>query len=84
MLVRERGPVGSPGRAAFKHGLAEVDRFPQAQLLHRLFECRSRSLDGELAPQDAACVPVGPVDRERYRGGLDVFGELDRLSPRCI
>ena len=57
---------------AFHKGLASFNAFTHAQLLHRLFECRSRQLSGELrAP-------------EGYLSGLliasDVHGALRMLS----
>jgi 2-dehydro-3-deoxygalactonokinase len=57
---------------AFKNGLASFNAFPHAQLLHRLFECRSRQLSGELRAPAA------------YLSGLliasDVHGALRMLS----
>ena len=53
-------------------GLARFNSFPHAQLLHRLFECRSRQLSGELGAPAA------------YLSGLviasDVHGALRVLS----
>jgi len=74
VLVRERGGAPDARAPAFKLGLAEVDRFPQAQLLHRLFECRSRGLAGELVPQDVASFLSGLLIASDIAGGLDVFG----------
>ena len=73
VLVRERGPVGAGRTAAFQQGLAQIGRFPQAQLLHRLFECRARSLDGELAPQDAAAFLSGLLIANDIGGALSVL-----------
>ncbi len=73
VLVRERGAVDSSGAAAFSRGLAEVERFSLAQVLHRLFECRSRSLMGELAPQEAAAFLSGLLIASDIAGALDVF-----------
>jgi 2-dehydro-3-deoxygalactonokinase len=59
---------------AFKEGLARFNDAPQAQLLHRLFECRSRQLCGELRAPSA----------DAYLSGLliasDVQGALSFLS----
>jgi 2-dehydro-3-deoxygalactonokinase len=59
---------------AFKEGLAHFGKFPDAQLLHRLFECRSRQLSGELGAQTT----------DAYVSGLliasDVLGALRLLS----
>jgi 2-dehydro-3-deoxygalactonokinase len=75
VLVRPINAAGATIDAGtFKEGLAQVGKFPQAQLLHRLFECRSRRLSGELAAQSA----------EAYLSGLliasDVEGALSVLS----
>ena len=49
VLVGKHGSVETGiHAAAFKDGLASFNAFPHAQLLHRLFECRSRQLSGEL------------------------------------
>ena len=73
VLIRERGPVGAAGTAAFQQGLAQIGRFPKAQLLHRLFECRARSLDGELAPQQAAAFLSGLLIANDIAGALSVL-----------
>jgi 2-dehydro-3-deoxygalactonokinase len=75
VLVRPLGEAGAAIDAgAFKDGVASVREFPEAQLLHRLFECRSRRLSGELA----AHMP------EAYMSGLliatDVLGALGLLA----
>jgi 2-dehydro-3-deoxygalactonokinase len=75
VLVGERAAAGSADAGvAFEQGLAQFNRFPRAQLLHQLFECRSRRLSGELAATDAA----------GYLSGLliasDISGALALLS----
>lgn len=59
---------------AFDEGVAQFHRNPEAQLLHRLFECRSRRLAGEL-PESATA---------DYLSGLliasDVAGALRALA----
>jgi 2-dehydro-3-deoxygalactonokinase len=75
VLVRERSSVTDTGMAgAFQRGLAQFERFPQAQLMHRLFECRSRSLDGELAPQDVAAFLSGLLIASDIAGALTTLG----------
>ena len=71
VLVRERGDVSG---AAFKQGLTQFARFPAAQLLHRLFECRSRSLAGELVPRDAAAFLSGLLVASDIAGALAALG----------
>jgi 2-dehydro-3-deoxygalactonokinase len=75
VLVRKRDGVGDAIDVnAFREGLANFRKFPDAQLLHRLFECRSRQLSGELAAQTT----------DAYLSGLliasDVLGALRLLS----
>jgi 2-dehydro-3-deoxygalactonokinase len=63
--------------AAFRLALGRFNEFPQADVLHRLFECRSRPLSGEFATASA----------DAYLSGLliaaDVAGALRALAP-CI
>jgi 2-dehydro-3-deoxygalactonokinase len=73
VLVRERGAGDSSSSPAFKLGLAQVERFSLAQVLHRLFECRSRTLEGQLAPQEAAAFLSGLLIASDIAGALDVF-----------
>jgi 2-dehydro-3-deoxygalactonokinase len=72
VLVREGGEVSG---AAFGNGLQQFARFPRAQLLDRLFECRSRTLDGELAPHEAAAFLSGLLVASDIAGALETFGE---------
>jgi len=79
VLVGERAPPVTPeSAAAFAAGLAEFNRVPAAQLLHRLFESRSRRLSGELAEPAAA----------PYLSGLlvasDVAGALATFDPTAV
>lgn len=71
VLVRERGEVTVD---AFRQGLAQFERFPAAQLVHRLFECRSRSLAGELAARDAASFLSGLLVASDIAGAKAAFG----------
>jgi 2-dehydro-3-deoxygalactonokinase len=73
VLVRERGEFSA---AAFRKGLGQFGRFPRAQLLDRLFECRSRTLDGELAPADAAAFLSGLLVASDIAGAREAFGEI--------
>jgi 2-dehydro-3-deoxygalactonokinase len=75
VLLRDRTEAGAvDGGIAFEEGLAQFNEFPRAQLLHRLFECRARRLNGDLSPQAAAA----------YLSGLliasDISGALQLLS----
>ncbi len=71
VLVRERGAVSEE---AFRQGLAQFARFPAAQLVHRLFECRSRGLAGELAPHDAAAFLSGLLVASDIAGAMAALG----------
>ena len=73
VLVRERGEVTDD---AFRNGLEQFARFPRAQLLDRLFECRSRSLAGELAARDATALLSGLLVASDIAGALETLGEL--------
>ena len=56
VLVRDVQQSADPTMtedAAFTRGLQEIMRFPNAGLLHRIFESRSRRLSGELSSGDA-------------------------------
>jgi len=74
----ESVPLGAAefDAAAFSEGLAQFLRFPEAPLLHRLFECRARRLSGELGA-------LGSAD---FLSGLliasDVNGALRLLAAR--
>jgi 2-dehydro-3-deoxygalactonokinase len=46
-------PAAVSDGAGFARGLEQVRLFPEADLLQRVFQCRSRRLTGDLAPQDA-------------------------------
>jgi len=58
----------------FEHGLMQVRRFPTASLLHRLFECRSRRLTGDLAPEDAMPLLSGMLIASDVQGAMRLFG----------
>lgn len=75
VLVRKpAGAADAIDMDAFKEGLARCGEFPQAQLLHRLFECRSRQLAGELKTSAADAFLSGLLI------GSDVQGALGTLS----
>ena len=81
VLVRERGrDLDLAVTPAFRRGLAEVERFSQAQLLHRLFECRGRSLNGELAPKDVAAFLSGLLIATDIAGALSLFASSPGMS----
>ena len=71
VLVRERSDV-TPD--AFRAGLEQFERFPRAQLLHRLFECRSRNLNAELEPHKVSAFLSGLLVASDIAGALETLG----------
>jgi 2-dehydro-3-deoxygalactonokinase len=55
---------------AFEQGLAQFNDYPQAQLLHRLFECRARRLDGEFGVRAGAAFLSGLLVASDISGAL--------------
>ena len=68
-------PAAAANGAAFARGLEQVRQFPDADLLQRLFQCRSRRLQGDLAPRDAGEFLSGLLI------GADVQGALRLMTP---
>jgi 2-dehydro-3-deoxygalactonokinase len=64
-------------QVAFKRGVAEVARYPRAQLLHRIFECRSRPLTKDLYAEESASYLSGVLIASDVRGALEVFTDVD-------
>ena len=55
ILVRNpQGTDPAADASAFEKGIADLSEFPEAQILHKLFECRSRLLNGEFPAHAAA------------------------------
>jgi len=84
ILSRHSVLVG-PSPAAADHGgftraLEHVRRFPEADILHLLFETRSRKLAGELKPQDAADYLSGLIIGRDAAGALRLFPDAQHLS----
>jgi 2-dehydro-3-deoxygalactonokinase len=61
----------------FEHGLMQIQRFPAASLLHRLFECRSRRLTGDLRSEDAMPLLSGMLIASDVQGAVRLFGAPD-------
>jgi 2-dehydro-3-deoxygalactonokinase len=61
--------------AAFARGLEQVRRFPQADLLQRIFQCRSRRLTSDLAAHEASGFMSGLVI------GSDAHAALRLMAP---
>ncbi len=76
VLLRDRTDGGAvTGDGGFAEGLAQFNAFPQAQLLHRLFECRARRLNGDLLPQATAAYLSGLLIASDIRGALPMLSE---------
>lgn len=60
--------------AAFEAGVKRFNDFPHTQVLHRLFECRSRMLSGELGARSAVSFLSGLLIAADVSGALQVFG----------
>jgi len=74
VLVADRaGADALDGGAGFERGLAESARFPHAQLVHRIFECRSRRLTGDLQADATASYLSGLLIASDVRGALALF-----------
>ena len=76
-----RGPQGTDAAAekkAFEQGVADSAGFPEAQILHRLFECRSRQLHGEFPAHASASYLSGMLIAS------DVYNALRALSDAAI
>lgn len=67
------GGVAIDEGAAFDRGVAEVRRFTHVNLLHRLFESRSRRVAGELDAKEAAPFLSGMLIAADVQGALNVF-----------
>jgi 2-dehydro-3-deoxygalactonokinase len=84
VLVCNRGTHDGADSAAFRKGMAHFNEFPQAQLLHRLFECRARQLSGELTAQAAEAYLSGLLIASDVHGALRLLPESVTASPICL
>ena len=82
VLVREPGPADSGASPAFERALLEFERFSSAQVLHRLFECRSRMLAGNLQSHEAAPFLSGLLIASDVAGALSLFAPT--LQSRAV
>jgi 2-dehydro-3-deoxygalactonokinase len=84
VLVRNRGIHDGAETEAFTKGLARFHEFPQAQLLHRLFECRARQLSGELTASAAEAYLSGLLIASDVHGALDLLPDSATARPICL
>jgi 2-dehydro-3-deoxygalactonokinase len=76
VLVRDHADdEGMLENGAFTAALKRFGDCPQGQILHRLFECRSRLLSGELAAHDASAYLSGLLIAFDVGGALQLFAE---------
>ena len=66
----------------FAKGLANFNEFPDAQVLHRLFECRSRQLSGEFEAHAASSYLSGMLIASDVHGALRVLSSAG--TPRTV
>jgi 2-dehydro-3-deoxygalactonokinase len=67
---------------AFAAGLARFNEFPHAELLHRLFECRSRQLSGEFGVATATAYLSGLLVASDVHGALSLL--TDAIAARSV
>jgi 2-dehydro-3-deoxygalactonokinase len=75
VLVRDRDPEQCVAGEWFANGLQAFARLPGAPLLHRLFECRSRRLNGEFTAQQSAAYLSGLLIASDVSGALHAFSD---------
>jgi 2-dehydro-3-deoxygalactonokinase len=84
ILIRNRGSHDATEPLAFTKGLAHFNEFPQAQLLHRLFECRARQLSGELTASAAEAYLSGLLIASDVHGALRLLPDSATARPICV
>jgi 2-dehydro-3-deoxygalactonokinase len=83
VLLRKHGAMAAEVDAdGFTNGLERFNEFPQAELLHRLFECRSRQLSGEFSLPTAAGYLSGLLVASDVQGALRALAEA--LTGRSV
>jgi 2-dehydro-3-deoxygalactonokinase len=66
---------------AFEEGVKRFNDFPQTPILHRLFECRSRLLNGELGVRHATSFLSGLLIATDVGGALQVLADSQLKPP---
>jgi 2-dehydro-3-deoxygalactonokinase len=85
VLLRKPGRTAAAlDTNAFAKGLAHFKEFPQAELLHRLFECRSRQLSGEFSLPQATGYLSGLLVASDVRGALGALAEPCAARSTCL
>jgi 2-dehydro-3-deoxygalactonokinase len=82
VLVRDpRGDADPTDLQAFHQGMTEFKNFPQAQLVHRIFECRARQLSGEITAHAADAYLSGLCIASDVLGALRLFSQSTPPEP---
>jgi 2-dehydro-3-deoxygalactonokinase len=85
VLVRKPNRTATPlDSTAFRQGLAHFNECPEADLLHRLFECRARQLSGDLAAQSADAYLSGLLISADVRGALRLLDDAAAQTVHLI
>jgi 2-dehydro-3-deoxygalactonokinase len=82
ILVRDR--QGTDDGEAFRLGLAHCNEFPHQQVLHRLFECRSRQLSGEIQAPFASAYLSGLLIAADVNGALRALADDIAAHPLVL
>ena len=81
VLVRDGSEERAINETAFEAALARVQSQPGLELLHRIFEVRSRRLLSELPPEDAASYMSGLLIGSDVAGAARLFAAESRDKP---
>jgi 2-dehydro-3-deoxygalactonokinase len=85
VLVRADLRNAEAGYGAFEEGIARRNDYPGVSILHRLFECRSRVLGGEMPASHAADFMSGLLIADDVAGAVRVFDDsLEKRTVRLI
>jgi 2-dehydro-3-deoxygalactonokinase len=82
-----RGPQGTDIGAdtkAFEKGVADAAEFPDAQILHKLFECRSRQLHGEFPAHASASYLSGMLIASDVHNALRALSDSTTERTVCL
>ena len=82
-----RGPQGvdpAAEAAAFERGVADVAEFPEAQILHKLFECRSRQLHAEFPAHAAAAYLSGMLIASDVHNAVRALSDSTTERTVCL
>ena len=66
---------------AFDEGVKSFNEFPQTQILHRLFECRSRMLNGELSARNVTSFLSGLLIATDVGAASQAFADSGAKPP---